>query len=608
MARAIDAVSCQCYNATLSRFADNSGGSRSVGNSKLTSAGSVIKSSFCGVKLDPSREWHPRKSSKGTAWRAHIGPTPQTTPEEHQQVQAEARRKTAVPGLRDTIWDQLNQAVPSNKKLSESTSADVLVVGAGIAGICVAYNLAKAGKKVVVLEARAIGSGQTGKRSGQLMSWNDDFYHILENNFGEDKLRLVGESHRESINWIERVVQEEGIDCDFRRVPGYLVTKDDSEEEAHKLRKEYEASKRAGFTDAKLENLKNDTKHGKWGMALVFPNTGEFDPLRFTQGLAKVFKEKYGGHIYEETSVVDHNVTTATTSEGHKVSAEAVVLATNSPITRNVVLHGRQYGSRTYLVGLKAPSGRYTRASWWDTGKPYHYVRLVEQGDHDVLLVGGEDHHSGIYPSEYDPTYEKLEEWARTHWPEVEEVVYRWTGQMLHPADYLGLYGRDLFQPNSVYIATGDSGQGNTGGIIAGITISSEILGRNHPWSSLYNPNRFPPVTVQVAQQELDVLKDDFEGFKNLLPFQAVDSLSAETVGRNCGAVIQEGIRKVAVYRDDGGRIHRYSAICPHLGCVVKWNPKDSTFDCPCHGSYFDHNGVVINAPSSVNLEPLSDN
>lgn len=513
----------------------------------------------------------------------------------------------AVPGVRETVWDQVQLAVPSNPKLTRDATADVVVVGAGIAGLSVAYNLAKAGKKVIVLESRAIGAGQTGKTTAHLMPWNDDYYYEIEKNWGTEKLKIVADSHIKSIDFVERVVKEEGIECNFQRVPGYLVATEDNDSEAEKLRMEYEACKRGGIDSVKMINLKHAPENGSFGHGILFPMTAEFQPLKYIQGLAKAIK-RMGGEIYEETAVIEQKGEVCKTDAGHTVSGEAVVLATNSPIHKILAIHSRQYARRSYVVGLRVPKGAINRASWWDTASPYHYVRLEDKGDDEILVVGGKDHVVGIEPSDYEDAYGELEAWARAHFPAALEVSYRWTGQVYLPSDFLGLYGKNPLDPGNVYVATGDSGEGMTGGTIGGIVISNLILGKSHPWIDVYSPTRFPAVSPDTLSQQATEIKENIEGFSSLIPGVGVESFSSDTVGRGCGAVIQEGLSTVAIFRDGDGQLHRYSAVCPHLGCAVKWNPKDTTFDCPCHGSQFDINGVVIQGPAKQGLSKLSSN
>eukprot|EP00850_Spirogloea_muscicola_P001748 SM000006S19513 [mRNA] locus=s6:1269219:1272436:+ [translate_table: standard] len=510
-----------------------------------------------------------------------------------------------IVGLRHTVWDQQN-VKPTYPRLDKDETCDVVVVGGGIAGLSVAYHLAKAGKSVVVLEYRAIGAGQTGRTTAHLMPWNDDYYSLLGLHFGEDKAALVGDSHRKSIDRVEQIVKEEGINCKFRRIDGYLYAHEDNQLVLTKLRLEYEASKKAGF-DVTYEVF--DGKDGKMGSmkdAVRFPGTGDFHPLMYLEGLAKAIT-KYGGRIYEQTKAYEHDATSVTTEDGRKVTAQAVVLATNVPMNHNLGIHARQHMSRSYVVGLKLEKGAVPAKSWWSTNTPYEYIRTEEKDDHDVLVIGGGDHPVGKKPDEYVDTYDVLEKYAKERWPMAGERLYAWTGMVCHPTDMLGFYGLNPIDltGDKTYIATGDSGEGMTGGTIAGMVISDLILGNPNPWADLYSPSRTPGIGPVTAMQQAEVANTVVQGYKDNLPFLGKDGVRIEDMKPETGAVVQDGLQSVAVYKDKSGVVSRYTAVCPHLKCVVKWNPNDSTFDCPCHGSLFDTCGRLINGPAKADLEPL---
>ena len=148
----------------------------------------------------------------------------------------EAADKAVVPGLRQTLWNQQDQKV-TYPKLEKDAGFDVIVVGAGISGLSIAYNLLKAGKSVVVLESRVVGAGMTGRSTAHIMPWFDDYYHILEKLHGFENTKHVAASHLKAIDWIEQTVNEEKIDCNFSRVDGYLYPHDDSKGAHDKLEK-----------------------------------------------------------------------------------------------------------------------------------------------------------------------------------------------------------------------------------------------------------------------------------------------------------------------------------------------------------------------------------
>ncbi|MFN2378235.1 MAG: FAD-dependent oxidoreductase, partial [Candidatus Binatia bacterium] len=238
---------------------------------------------------------------------------------------------------------------------------------------------------------------------------------------------------------------------------------------------------------------------------------------------------------------------------------------------------------------------------------PYHYVRLATIGadrasgncGHEVLIVGGEDHKTG-QSDDAELRYDRLEAWARERFVGMGDIEERWSGQVMETIDGLAYLGRNPLDADNVYIATGDSGMGMTHGTIAGMLITDLILGRENPWATLYDPSRvtlraagrFAKEAANMAWQYTDWLTPgDITTPGYLLPGE--------------GAVMRDGLTKVAAYRDDDSVIHRMSAVCPHLGGIVTWNSSEHTWDCPCHGSRFDRFGTVVCGPAISGLAPL---
>ncbi len=496
--------------------------------------------------------------------------------------------------------------MPDYSRLSEDVRADVCVVGAGIAGLTTAYLLAKEGVSVVVLEAGTVGSGQTGRTTAHLSNALDDRYFELERLLGQHRTHLAAQSHTAAIDRIETIVREEGIECDFERVDGYLFVPEDESDIT--LEREIQAAHRVGLLDvqwveqAPLEKF--DT-----GRCLRFPAQGQFHPLKYLAGLAKVFTER-GGQIFTHTHVRRINggsPTRVQTSHGPVVIAKATIVATNSPVIDRIGVITKQEPYRTFVIAAKVAPDKITKALYWDTLDPYHYVRIQkgdpEEGEepYDLLVVGGEDYKTG-QEDDGDDRFVLLESWMRDHFPAAQKVVYQWSGQVQETLDGLGYIGRDLGGSRNVYIATGDSGQGMTHGTIAGMVLTDLLLGRRNPWAALYEPSRFPPgVAPDFAGAGLNVALQ----YTDWLDSGDVDSYAEVVAGT--GAVVRRGLRKVAVYRDEDNQLHRCSAVCPHLGCIVAWNSTENTWDCPCHGSHFDPYGRVLTGPAIKNLDRVDD-
>jgi glycine/D-amino acid oxidase-like deaminating enzyme/nitrite reductase/ring-hydroxylating ferredoxin subunit len=521
----------------------------------------------------------------------------------------EAADRAVVPGLRETLWKQQDQKV-TFPKLQKDASFDVIVVGAGISGLSIAYNLLKAGKSVIVIESRVVGAGMTGRSTAHIMPWFDDYYHLVEKLHGFQNAKYVADGYTKAIDWIEQTVNEEKINCNFSRVDGYLYPHDDSVGTRDKLHKEFDVCKKLGL-NVDMVDLGKDPSSGSIGTTMRFLNSGQFDPIKYVNGLAKAVASK-GGKIYETTKVGKIENNQVTTEDGIVVTGGDVVLATFTPLHREQLIHSFQQPELYYAIGLKLPKGSVKKALWWDTATPCHTVRIEEKEDYDVLLVAGEYHNAGKKSEEYLDAYSILEKWAKDRWTSAGEVICKWTGQVYQPVGYVPLIGPDPLAGKTgdllawdQLVVTGDSGQGITSGTIAGILITDMITKKDNPWAEVYSPKRRAKITEETVTGTGVRIWNTIEGIKDLLPFVGSDSVDIEDLAPCGGCVVQSGVRKMAVYKDEKGCLHKFSAICPHLGCVVKWNPVDGVFNCPCHGSIFDHHGTVINGPANDNLAAL---
>ena len=495
--------------------------------------------------------------------------------------------------MSQSVW-QATAQLPSFSPLTVDVTADVCVVGAGIAGLTTAYLLTQVGKSVVVLDDGAIGSGMTGVTTAHLTNAIDDRYFEIERLHGEHGARLAADSHGAAIDGIETIIRRESIACDFARVDGYLFLSPEHGEDV--LDRELAAARRAGLnsvTKISRAPLVFDT-----GPCLRFPNQGQFHPLKYLAGLAQAI-EKAGSRIYTGTHAqrIAGGKPAAVTTERATVTADAVVVATNTPVNDLVVIHTKQAPYMTYVVGAGVPRNAVTRALYWDTHDPYHYIRLQPlDAEHDLLIVGGEDHKTG-QADDIGERQPRLERWARERFPGMGEVAFRWAGQVMETIDGLAFIGHNPLDADNVYTVTGDSGQGMTHGTIGGLIITDLILGRHSAWAPLYHPGRVTLRAIGEYTKEAANMAAQYGDWLTPGDVQSVDQIV-----KDAGAVIRRGASKVAVYRDATGALHEKSAVCPHLGCIVQWNQAEKTWDCPCHGSRFDKFGTVINGPANVGL------
>lgn len=493
-----------------------------------------------------------------------------------------------------SVW-MATSNTPSQPRLKENIRTDVCIIGAGIAGMTTAYLLAKEGRSVVVLDDGPIGGGMTGRTTAHLTNAFDDRYVEMEKLHGEDGSRLIAESHTAAIDKVEQIVREEHIDCGFERLDGFLFVPPNESKDV--LNDELKASHRAGLVDVELVQ-RAPIESFDTGPALRFPRQAQFHPLDYLTGLTRAFT-RAGGRIFSEThatTITGGTEARVETGPGPVVTCDAIVVATNTPVNDRVAIHTKQAPYVTYVIGVQVPKGSVTRALFWDTPDPYHYVRVQSDTANDILIVGGEDYKTG-QENDGPERFARLEQWTRERFPQIGEVEFRWSGQVMEPVDGIAFIGRNPLDDDNVFIATGDSGQGMTHGTIAGMLLTDLLQGRQNRWEDLYSPSRitlramgeYAGENINVAGQFTDYLTPgDIESADQLKPGQ--------------GAIVREGLKKLAVFRDEGGSVHKLSAVCPHLGCIVAWNSTEKTWDCPCHGSKFRADGRVYQGPANSDL------
>jgi glycine/D-amino acid oxidase-like deaminating enzyme/nitrite reductase/ring-hydroxylating ferredoxin subunit len=489
-----------------------------------------------------------------------------------------------------SLWmDTVVAEVPA---LAENRRADTVVVGSGIAGLSTAYELACRGQKVLVLDRGRIAGGMTARTSAHLTSQSDDGFKTVIQARGLEGAKTFYESHAAAIDRIEAVAEDEGIECHFRRVNGYLfpaIGKDPAQE----LNPEFEATKKVGMPIERHSGLPfNGLEKAR---SLRYPNLATFHPLRYLRGVADAFTKR-GGELFANTTVTNveekEGTVTVRTANGAFVEAAKAVIATNAPINDRFTLHTQLAPYRTYAMAITIERDSIEDALYWDTLDPYHYVRLESgRGPTQYVIVGGADHKTGEVDDAW-ARFEGIESWIRALLPKLGNVTHRWSGQTLDPIDYAAFIG---YNPGNdhILVHTGDSGQGLTHGVVGSLLLSRLIAGDGCPWADFYAPSR---VTLAAAK---NFLAENVTAVKNFAQYLAPGELaSIDDLQQGKGAIIREGRRKIAAYRDDNGQLHRVSAACTHVGCHLHWNSFERCWDCPCHGSHFAIDGTALNGPA----------
>jgi glycine/D-amino acid oxidase-like deaminating enzyme/nitrite reductase/ring-hydroxylating ferredoxin subunit len=503
-----------------------------------------------------------------------------------------------MPNYTNSVWSEATPA-PPYPPLAGNVTVDVAVVGGGVTGITAALLLARAGRRVAVVEARRIGKGESGKTTAHLTEALDVPYHTLISRFGLAGARLAAAGQRAAIERIAAFTEECAIECDFQRVSGFAYAETSGERAA--LEREAAAVRRLGLNAALVERAPLPFPIAG---ALRFENQATIHPRVYLQGLERAFVT-LGGRIFEDTQVVaiDEGDPCRVISDRGVVAARDVIVAAHVPIVNRVLLHAKLAAYRSYVVGIDLTGDAgIGDGLYWDMADPYHYIRAHTIGGRRFLIVGGEDHKVGEADDTTAP-FERLESYVRVRFGrDVAPTDYRWSGQIVVSADGLPYVGRNSMS-HDVFVATGYGGNGITQGTLAATVLADEICGLANPLAELLDATRIKPFASAGA-----VLAENLDYPKHMLADrlpgsieEGAEALAAIPPGE--GQVLSLGGERLAVYRNANGQLGALSAKCTHLGCLVHWNTTEKSWDCPCHGSRFDPHGRVLNGPAVNALE-----
>lgn len=472
--------------------------------------------------------------------------------------------------------------------MTPGLEVDVAVLGGGIAGLTAAVLLKEAGKTVAVIEAGRIGTGVTGHTTGKLSSLQGLIYRRLASELDEEGARIYGEANEAAIDRIERFVTEREIDCDFRRVDNHTYSGREGDLPA--LREEAALARRLGLPASFVDRL--DLPVPVSG-AVRFAGQAQFHPVKYLQGLAEAV-DGDGSVVCEQTEALGvserHPFSTVTTSHG-ALKARDVIVTTNAPFLDRGLYFVRAHPYRSYLLAVeleeRLPAGMHIST------EPLHSLMPFPAGN--VLLIGGEGHKAGEAGETAD-RYRALEAFAREHF-RVRRVAFRWATQDMLPFDGVPLVGRYTPVSRHLYVATGFRKWGLTNGTVAAMILADRVLDRRNAWAPLFNSNRprlagAKSLVKENVDDALQLLKDRF----------TARGPAVEELEEGQGALLMVKGETVAAYRDDSGDLHAVSPRCTHLGCMLDFNEAEKTWDCPCHGSRFGHDGDVIQGPATRDL------
>ncbi|MGK5533611.1 FAD-dependent oxidoreductase [Streptomyces sp. URMC 129] len=500
-----------------------------------------------------------------------------------------------------SYWMDTAPAPARRPPLTEDTEADVAVVGGGIAGLVTAWELARAGRGVVVLEAGRIAAGVTGHTTAKVSALHTRIYGRLLRTRGPEGARLYARSQQDAVERVAGIAAELAVDCDLERLPAYTYVTDPAE--AGALRAEAEAAREAGLPAAFTT-----------GTGLPFPVAGavrvehqaQFHPRAFLLALADDLVAR-GGRIHEDTRITgltEGEPCRLTAEHGPTVTARDVVVATHYPVFDRGGHFARLAVHRELVVAAPIPAEADPHGVYLTEEEGTRSVRTAPYGDGQrLLIVTGEKFTPGT-GGDVPARFERLADWARSRFPGIPGgvITHRWAAQDTDPTDTVPLVGRLHPGARHVYVATGFGGWGMSGGVMAARLLAARLTGGDLPWAELYDSTRL----WSAVREAPAFLGHQARTGKHWLGdrLRTPRAGSADTVAPGTGAVVRVGGRPCAVYRDEEGTVHAVSARCTHLGCLVAFNAAETTWECPCHGSRFAVDGRVLQGPATRPLPP----
>jgi glycine/D-amino acid oxidase-like deaminating enzyme/nitrite reductase/ring-hydroxylating ferredoxin subunit len=439
-----------------------------------------------------------------------------------------------------------------------------------------------------VLEAATVGSGVTGTTTAKVSALQGTVYSTIRQRHGPETAATYAAASAAAVEEVAALVAENSIDCFLERRAAITYAAKPGEVES--VEAEAAAAREAGLP---VELTQTAGLPFNSPRAVRLPDQIQFHPVRYAEGLAKSVTGD-GSDVFEASRAitVSHRTPFEVRTASGTIRARRVVIATHYPILDRGVYFARLKAQRSYCIAARirgaAPDGM-----WINAGSPTRSIR-----SHDgLLIVGGEGHETGSFESTPE-RFARLEAFAREHW-DVRDVPYRWSAQDPVPYDHLPMIGPYLPGSGHLLVATGFMKWGLTTGTFAAMILRDAIVGRQNSWASSFSPNRISlRSSAELASMNAKVAAE-VVGERG----RPAEASRAAAVPAGTARVVRDGLGKVGMYRDEKGELHAVSLRCTHLGCLLRFNSAERSWDCPCHGSRFDVDGTVLEGPATKPLE-----
>lgn len=487
-----------------------------------------------------------------------------------------------------SYWKKTSE-VTKYPKLQEDITVDTVVVGGGIAGISTAFLLAKEGQSVALVESKELCHGTTGKTTAKLTAQHNLIYSDLLNLYGREIAKQYYEANMRGLNLAKEWIDTNDIDCELKEEEAYVFTEDKAKHEI--FDKEMEAYEKIGINGEIVDELPIDMDIEA---GIRMNGQYQFHPVKFLSGLLEAISDK-DIKIFENTMVTDiehKDGIVCSTNLDYEINCKSVVFATHYPTYEPNKFYANNVETESsYALAVKTKEP-FTGGMYINADKPKRTFRGLGDQSEKIMLVGGESHTTGDGKSSKE-RYDKLEAFAKEQFG-AEEVVYKWSSHDLITPDRIPFVGKLAEEEDNVYVLTGFGKWGLSNGIIGAEVIAHQILNKPHNYTKLFDPGR----------ERKEIKKDKSNEANSVKLSQSI--VSEKDLKENEATIIEKDDQQIGVYKDEHGELHYVELSCTHMGCGLKWNDGDLTWDCPCHGSRFEATGDVYEGPAMKGLKKLT--
>lgn len=480
---------------------------------------------------------------------------------------------------------------PRFAPLSGDTKVNTVIVGAGMCGLLCAYVLHQKGvSDIAVIDANEVCSGVTANTTAKITSQHGLIYSKLMHGMGDELAAMYADANEKAVKQFREIIAKENIDCDFNSCSAWVYTAMDKNLQA--IEDEVEAAKKLGINavfDTKTE-LPLDVKG-----AVKFPDQAYFHPLKFAFRICDILT-KTGCKIYTNTTATAAEEGVVYTDKGN-IHAEHIISCSHYPfIDKRSLIFTKIFQERSYVLALKETNAiRDMYLDCVDGGFSFRPQKDVN--NEDMVLFGAYDHKSG----HEDKTlhFDSLKKEAAKCYPN-GTIAYIWSAQDCMTHDKIPYIGRYKSAGENIYIASGFNKWGMTSSMVAADVISDLITKGAGMSSPVFSINRldFGLQAKSFARETVDIAG-------NFLTHLTRADERLSNIKNDEGGIVEIDGKRTGVYKDNNGELFAVKPVCTHMGCAVKWNSDENTWDCTCHGSRFDYEGNVIGGPAMKTLERL---